>query len=108
MGTSDERRTGRVISRTLAAARLRLQAREHLEGAIVALDRGAGDERTRQAIDGAVRRLVAAGRIEQGDVPRSVRGLIEAHESPRPEPPRGGVSAGRGWPLPAASLERRG
>ena len=109
-----ELRTCRVIggalrlaggNRGTAAARLRVQAAEYLRGAVIAIERGAGDERARQDIDAAIRRLVAAGRIERGDVPRSLRGLIEANGSVRPlEPPRGGVSAGRGRPLPAASL----
>ena len=109
-----ELRTCRVIggalrlaggNRATAAARLRVQAAEYLRGAAVALVRGAGDERARQDIAAATRRIVAAGRIDRGDLPPSLAGLIEANGSVRPlEPPGGGVSAGRGRPLPAASL----
>lgn len=77
MGLQDiERRDRRVAgaavryargNRATAAARLRLQAREALQGALTALADGAGDERTMRLIDQAARRIRVAGAVERGE-----------------------------------------
>lgn len=72
----DQERTGRVAAAALrlaggarrtAAGRLRLQAVEALRAAIVAIEDGAGDERARQCMDLAGRRLRAASGLEEVD-----------------------------------------
>lgn len=74
----DRQRTYRVAEAALrsagdvpavAASNLRAEARAALQGAVEALDAGAGDERVRQLMEHADRRLRAAadlGRRERG------------------------------------------
>ena len=72
----DEAQTARVAraavhqargDRAAASARLRAQVAEYLRAALEASAAGAGDERVQQLIDGAARRLRAAGLVDRGE-----------------------------------------
>ena len=72
----DTERTRRVVNAALhkaggkryaAAANLRAEARQALQGATFASMNHAGDERTMQLIETASRRIRAAGMIERGE-----------------------------------------